>query len=201
MAGCHASTPNGLIESPPRSLHEGQHNIADVGTLRALNLVEGRRVTLDAADDPTNDRVSVVVNAAPPVDGEITNAIGYVPANLARDRFTGTLDLGPYRTIGGPLEKMAKHSEDFAAAVSDRNGGSCSVASNSIIAPDGNHAADVTTAVTTTPVIHQQVPASPTAALTSSTSGPATHLVYARFRWRSSTTPMPLTWLGPRRLR
>jgi hypothetical protein len=52
---------------------------------------------------------------------------------------------------------MAKHSENFAAAAWDKNGGSCSVTSNAIIAPDGNPTADVITAVTTTPVIQQQI--------------------------------------------
>jgi hypothetical protein len=52
---------------------------------------------------------------------------------------------------------MAKHSEDFAAAVWDKNGGSCSVTSNAIIAPDGNQTADVITAITSTPVIQQQI--------------------------------------------
>lgn len=52
---------------------------------------------------------------------------------------------------------MAKHSEDFAAAAWDKNGGSCSVTSNAIIAPDGNQTADVITAVTATPVIQQQI--------------------------------------------
>jgi hypothetical protein len=52
---------------------------------------------------------------------------------------------------------MAKHSEDFAAATWDKNGGSCSVTSNSIIAPDGNQTADVIAAVTNTPVIQQQI--------------------------------------------
>jgi hypothetical protein len=137
--------------------HKVQHNGADVGTRRALNLVEGSRVTLNAADDPTNDRVSVVVNAAPPVAGEITNALGYVPANRAGDHFTGPIDCGPHQTIGGPLENMVKHSENFAAATWDKNGGSCSVASNAVIAPDGNQTADVITAVTPTPVIQQQI--------------------------------------------
>jgi hypothetical protein len=137
--------------------HKVQHNGADVGTRRAINLVEGTRVTLDAADDPTNDRVSVVVNAAPPFAGEITNALGYVPADLAGDHFTGPIDCGPHQTIGGPLENMAKHSENFVAAAWDKNGGSCSVNSDSIIAPDGNQTADVITAVTTTPVIQQQI--------------------------------------------
>jgi hypothetical protein len=137
--------------------HKVQHNGADVGSRRAINLVEGTRVTLDAADDPTNDRVSVVVNAAPPIAGEITNALGYAPADRAGDHFTGPVDCGPHQTIGGPLENMAKHSEDFAAAAWDKNGGSCSVTSNGIIAPDGNQTADVITAITTVPVIQQQV--------------------------------------------
>ncbi len=137
--------------------HKVQHNGADVGSRSAINLVEGTRVTLDAADDPTNDRVSVVVNAAPPVAGEITNALRYVPADRAGDHFTGPVDCGPHQTIGGPLENMAKHSEDFAAGAWDKNGGSCSVTSNAIIAPDGNQTADVITGVTTTPVIQQQV--------------------------------------------
>ena len=137
--------------------HKVQHNGTDVGTRRAINLVEGTRVTLDAADDPTNDRVSVVVNAEPPVAGEITNALGYAPADRAGDHFTGPIDCGPHQTIGGPMENMAKHSENFAAATWDKNGGSCSVTSNSIIAPDGNQTADVITAVITTPVIQQQV--------------------------------------------
>ena len=72
--------------------HKVQHNGSDVGTRRAINLVEGARVTLDAADDPTNDRVSVVVNAAPPVAGEITNALGL--HLRAADRFVRTLPGG-----------------------------------------------------------------------------------------------------------
>jgi hypothetical protein len=137
--------------------HKVQKDGADVGTRRALNLVQGTRVSLAAADDPANDRVSVTISASPPEAGEITNALGYVPANRAGDHFTGPVDCGPHQTIGGPLENMAKHSEDFAAATWDKNGGSCSVTSNAIIAPDGNQTADVITAVTDTPVIQQQI--------------------------------------------
>ncbi len=133
-----------------------QQDGTDVGIRRALNLIEGSRVNISAADDPSNDRVSVVVSAEPPVSGEITNALGYVPANRAGENFTGPIDCGPYQTVGGPFENMAKFSEDFAAASWDKNGGSCSVTSNSIIAPDGNQTADVVTAVTDTPVIQQQ---------------------------------------------
>jgi hypothetical protein len=64
---------------------------------------------------------------------------------------------GPYQTIGGAFENMAKYSEDFSANVWDRNGGSCAVTPNSVIAPDGNQTADTVTAVTDTPVIQQQI--------------------------------------------
>lgn len=137
--------------------HKVQKDGSDVGTRRALNLVQGTRVSIAASDDPANDRVSVTIAAGPPEAGEITNALGYVPADRAGDHFTGPIDCGPHQTIGGPLENMAKHSEDFAAATWDKNGGSCSVTSNSIIAPAGNQTADAITATTTTPVIQQQI--------------------------------------------
>ena len=137
--------------------HKVQKDGADVGTRRALNLVQGNRVSLAAADDPANDRVSVTISASPPAAGEITNALGYVPANRAGDHFTGPVDCGPHQTVGGPIENMAKHSENFASPTWDKNGGSCSVTSNAVIAPDGNQTADVITAVTDTPVIQQQI--------------------------------------------
>ena len=64
---------------------------------------------------------------------------------------------GPYQTIGGAFENMAKYSEDFSASVWDRNAGSCTVTPNSVIAPDGNQTADTVTAVSDTPVIQQQI--------------------------------------------
>ncbi len=98
--------------------------------------------------------------------GDVTGALGYTPANRAGETFTGPLHVGgdqafvecsPYQTVGGAFENMAKYSEDFSVATWDKNGGLCSVTSNSIIAPDGNQTADVITAVTDTPVIQQQI--------------------------------------------
>jgi len=137
--------------------HKVQKDGADVGTRRALNLVQGNRVSLAAADDPANDRVSVTISASPPEASEITNALGYIPANRAGEHFSGPVDCGPHQTIGGPVENMAKHSENFAASVWDKNGGSCSVTSSAVIAPDGHQTADVVTAITDTPVIQQQI--------------------------------------------
>jgi hypothetical protein len=99
----------------------------------------------------------VTISASPPEAGEITNALGYLPANRAGEHFTGPIDCGPHQTIGGPLENMAKHSENFASPTWEKNGGSCSVTSNAVIAPDGNQTADAVTAVTDTPVIQQQI--------------------------------------------
>lgn len=129
----------------------------DVGSRRALNLIEGARVTISATDDSPNDRVNVIIAAAAPAAGEITNSLGYVPANRAGESFTGPIDCGPYQTIESAFENMAKCSEDFTAATWDKNGGSCSATGNSTGAPDGNATADTITAVTTTPVIQQQV--------------------------------------------
>lgn len=98
--------------------------------------------------------------------GEVTAALGYTPANKAGDTFTGTLrvggdqafvECGPYQTVGGAFENMAKYSEDFSVGTWDKNGGSCSVTANSTAAPDGNTTADTVTASTATPIIQQQI--------------------------------------------
>jgi hypothetical protein len=78
-----------------------------------------------------------------------TIALGDLPPELQQS--------GPYQTIGGAFENLAKASEDFAASIWDRNGGSCTVTPNSVIAPDGNQTADTVTAVSNTPVIQQQI--------------------------------------------
>ncbi len=68
------------------------------------------------------------------------------------------LECGPYQTVGGAFENMAKYSEDFSVGSWDKNGGSCSVTANSTAAPDGNTTADTVTASTATPIIQQQIP-------------------------------------------
>jgi len=89
-----------------------QHNGAEIGTRRALTLIEGSRVTISAADDPSNGRVSVTVNAARPIAGEITIALGYAPADRAGEHLTGPIDCGPHQTIGGRL--VAVFGEELA---------------------------------------------------------------------------------------
>jgi hypothetical protein len=89
--------------------------------------------------------------------GDVTSSLGYTPANRTGDHFTGPVDCGPHQTVGGPLENMAKFSEDFTASTWDKNSGSCLVTSNGAITPDGNQTADIVTASTSTPVIQQQI--------------------------------------------
>ena len=77
------------------------------------------------------------------VTGLVTDLAG--KAAKTGDTFTGTLriggnqaylECGPYQTVGGAFENMAKYSEDFTVATWDRNGGSCSATANSTTAPD-----------------------------------------------------------------
>jgi len=106
------------------------------------------------------------VTVAALTSGDVTGALGYSPANKAGDTFTGALhvagdqafvECGPYQTVGGAFENMAKYSEDFSVGTWDKNGGSCSVTANSTAAPDGNTTADTVTASTATPIIQQQI--------------------------------------------
>ncbi|MCX6621252.1 MAG: carbohydrate binding domain-containing protein, partial [Acidobacteria bacterium] len=107
-----------------------------------------------------------VVTVAALSSGDVIGGLGYTPANQAGDTFTGALhvagdqafiECGPYQTVGGAFENMAKYSEDFSVATWDKNAGSCSVTANSSAAPDGNTTADVVTASTSTPIIQQQI--------------------------------------------
>ncbi len=102
------------------------------------------------------------------IQSDVTGLVSDLAAKAAKagDTFTGTLrvsgdqaylECGPYQTVGGAFENMAKYSEDFTVATWDKNGGSCSVTANALAAPDGNTTADTITAVTATPIIQQQV--------------------------------------------
>ncbi|MBZ5596023.1 MAG: carbohydrate binding domain-containing protein [Acidobacteriia bacterium] len=114
--------------------------------------------------DLAGKAASVHTHAESDVTGLVTDLAA--KAAKAGDTFTGTLriggdqayiECGPYQIVGGAFENMAKYSEDFSVGTWDKNGGSCSVSANSTAAPDGNQTADTITAVTTTPIIQQQI--------------------------------------------
>jgi hypothetical protein len=121
-----------------------QHVASDIAS-GALALARGGTGANLAASGPGFLRQEAAGNAV--TVGTI--ALADLPVQLQQS--------GPYQTIGGAFENMAKASEDFSASVWDRNAGSCSVTANSVIAPDGNQTADTVTAVSDTPVIQQQI--------------------------------------------
>ena len=93
-------------------------------------------------------------------DGSGGANFAYVAANnlwAYLDSHLQSVECGPYGTVGGPFENMAKYSEDFSVGTWDKNGGSCTVTANSIAAPDGNTTADAVTASGAAGLIQQNV--------------------------------------------
>jgi hypothetical protein len=93
-------------------------------------------------------------------DGSGGASFAYAAANnlwAYLDSHLNSVECGPFGTVGGPYENMAKYSEDFSVATWDKNGGSCSMSANAAAAPDGNQTADQITASTAVPVIQQQI--------------------------------------------
>jgi hypothetical protein len=73
------------------------------------------------------------------------------------DSHLNSIECGPFGSAGGPYENMAKYSEDFSVGTWDKNGGTCTVSANSIVAPDGNTTADAVTASGSAGLIRQNV--------------------------------------------
>ena len=93
-------------------------------------------------------------------DGSAGANFAYVAANnlwAYLDSHLQSVESGPYGTVGGPYENMLKYSEDFSVGTWDKNGGTCSVVANSIVAPDGNSTADAVTASGASGLIRQNV--------------------------------------------
>ena len=93
-------------------------------------------------------------------DGSAGASFGYVAANnlwAYLDSHLQSVESGPYGTVGGPYENMLKYSEDFTVGTWDKNGGTCTVVANSIVAPDGNSTADAVTASGASGLIRQNV--------------------------------------------
>jgi hypothetical protein len=93
-------------------------------------------------------------------DGNGGASFAYAAANnlwAYQDSHIRSLESGPFGTVGGSYENMAKYSEDFSVGTWDKNGGSCSVSANAAAAPDGNTTADQINATTAVPVLQQQI--------------------------------------------
>ncbi|MCL4486935.1 MAG: phage tail repeat domain-containing protein [Chloroflexi bacterium] len=93
-------------------------------------------------------------------DGSAGASFAYLAANnlwAYLDSHLNSIECGPFQSVGGPYENMAKYSEDFSVSTWDKNSGSCSVTTNLVPAPDGNQTGDIITASTATPIIQQNV--------------------------------------------
>jgi hypothetical protein len=93
-------------------------------------------------------------------DGSGRASFAYAAANnlcAYLDSHLNAVECGPFGTIGGPYENMAKYSEDFSVATWDNNGGTCTVNANSAVAPDGNQTADAITASGSAGLIRQNI--------------------------------------------
>jgi hypothetical protein len=163
------TTSKGIVQIDPVG---GLAVATGVASLAATGVVAGTypKVTVDAKGRVTGATtlVSGDLPAHAHAESDVTGLVTNLAAKAAKagDTFTGTLriggnqaylECGPYQTVGGAFENMAKYSEDFTVATWDKNGGSCSVTANTTTAPDGNQTAGTITAVTTTPIIQQQI--------------------------------------------
>jgi hypothetical protein len=93
-------------------------------------------------------------------DGSAGANFGYVAANnlwAYLDSHLQAVECGAYQTAGGPYENMLKYSEDFSVATWDKNGGTCTVTADAVVAPDGNQTADTVTASTAAGLIRQNI--------------------------------------------
>jgi hypothetical protein len=93
-------------------------------------------------------------------DGSGGASFAYAAANnlwAYLDSHLNSIECGPYGSTGGPFENMAKYSEDFSVATWDKNGGTCTVTANSVVAPDGNQTADAVTASGAAGLIRQNI--------------------------------------------
>ncbi|MBS1875406.1 MAG: hypothetical protein JSU00_19490 [Acidobacteria bacterium] len=85
---------------------------------------------------------------------------GYIAANnlwAYADSHLQSVECGAYQTVGGAFENMLKFSEDFSAATWDKNGGTCTVTADAVLAPDGNQTADTVTANGSAGLIRQNI--------------------------------------------
>ena len=93
-------------------------------------------------------------------DGDGGANFAYAAANnlwAFQDSHLQSVECGAFGTVGGPYENMLKYSEDFSVGTWDKNGGTCTVSANSVVAPDGNQTADAVTASGGSGLIRQNV--------------------------------------------
>jgi hypothetical protein len=127
-----------------------------VATLVAGDLPAHTHTSAQISDATASATASTVVAR----DSSGGASFAYAAANnlwAYQDSHLQSVECGPWGTAGGPFENMAKYSEDFSVATWDKNGGTCTVTANAIVAPDGNQTADTVTASGAAGLIRQNI--------------------------------------------
>jgi hypothetical protein len=127
-----------------------------VASLVSGDLPAHNHTSAQISDATANATASTVVLR----DGSGGANFAYVAGNnlwAYLDSHLQSIESGPYGTVGGPYENMAKYSEDFSVATWDKNGGTCTATANAIVAPDGNQTADTITASGAAGLIRQNI--------------------------------------------
>ena len=153
--GAWANSKTAVINSSGQ-LDGAAGTATDCVLVNGTSAAKANAVHTHAESDVTNLTTDLAGKAASihtHTESDVTGLVTDLAAKAAKagDTFTGTLrvggdqaylECGPYQTVGGAFENMAKYSEDFSVGTWDKNGGSCSVTANSTTAPDGNTTAD-----------------------------------------------------------
>ncbi len=127
-----------------------------VGALVSGDLPAHTHTSVQISDATANATASTVVLR----DTSAGASFGYVAANnlwAYLDSHFQSVECGPYQTVGGAFENMLKYSEDFSVATWDKNGGTCTVTADAVLAPDGNQTADTVTANGSAGLIRQNI--------------------------------------------
>ena len=126
-------------------------------------------VALSSGDLPAHTHTSAQISDATAAatastvvlrDGSTGAIFAYLAANnlwAYLDSHLNSIECGPFQSAGGPYENMLKYSEDFSVGTWDKNGGTCTVSANSVVAPDGNATADAVSASGAAGLIRQNV--------------------------------------------
>lgn len=144
------------LESVPAHTHAE----SDVTSLAADLAGKAASVHTHVSSEITDATTSATASTVVTRDSSGGASFAYAAANnlwAYLDSHLNSVECGPFGTIGGAYENMAKYSEDFSVAAWDKNGGTCTVSANSVVAPDGNQTADAVTASGAAGLIRQNI--------------------------------------------
>jgi hypothetical protein len=149
---------NGTSAAKANAVHT--HAESDVANL--MTDLAGKAASIHAHTSSQISDATAAATASTVVlrDGSAGANFGYVAANniwAFADSHLQSVECGAFQTVGAPYENMLKYSEDFSVGTWDKNGGTCTVSANAMVAPDGNQTANSVTASGAAGLIRQNI--------------------------------------------